>query len=235
MSRAGGDEPSEGLFRWAGRASAALLALITLTTAAVGLIFTFVPGLKPEPDPPERSATITQITVEPAATLGSYFRQIHQLDFTKQRFLRGTKLAHVDPKEQRLARSMALADYKAFLRIRCISVYAQVRITGFEDVQKRLTMNLYDANSGLPVPGFSYYSPTQPEDRAGFEQFRAAQGLDFRSRSDSDQYVGRTCLLNEEKGTPAPRGRYFVRVELEDDSKRLLTFSDSAPFRFDPA
>lgn len=120
------------------------------------------------------------------------------------------------------------------MRLRCISVYAQVRITGFEDVPKRLTMNLYDARTGLPVPGFSYYAPTEREDQAGFEDFRAAQGLDFRSRSDSDQYVARNCLLSEDEGAPAPPGRYFVRVELEDESKRLLTFSDSAPFRFDP-
>lgn len=206
-----GEERRSGATRWLGRGSAALLALITLTTAAVGLLFTFVPGLRPEPEPPERSAEIRRITVEPGATLGSYLTQIRQLDFARERGGGG-----------------------GFLRTPCISVYAEVRITGFEDVPKRLTTNLYDAASGLPVPGFSYYAPTSDEDREGFEDFRAAQGLDFRSRSDSDQYVVRNCLTREEDASPPPAGRYLVRVELEDEDARLLTYADSEPFRVGP-
>ena len=206
MSGESANRTGQGLLRWLGRGSAALLALVTLTTAVVGLLFTFVPGVKPEPEPPERSAAITQITVEPGATLSSYVTQIGQLKFV----------------ERRLGGGEFTAD---FLRTPCIAVYAQVRITGFEDVRRRLSVNLYDAAQGLPVRGFSYRPPTKPTSadvRAGFLMFRAAQGLDFESRSDSDQYVGRSCILSD-AGTPPAPGRYFVRVELEDEGGRLIT------------
>jgi hypothetical protein len=127
MSTPGGDEPSKSPWRWVGRGSGALLALITLTTAAVGLLFTFVPGIKPS-EAPERSATITQVTVEPAATIRSYLTQIRQLDFIRQYYLGETEPG-ADPEANRIARSVAREDYARFLRTRCISVYAQVRIT----------------------------------------------------------------------------------------------------------
>ncbi len=206
---------NRALLRWLGRGAGALLALVTLTTAVVGLLFTFVPGLKPEPEPIERSAAIAQVTVEPGATLGSYLAQIRQLNFTRRQF--GNQ-------------KDAAAD---LFRTPCISVYAQVRITGFESVRKRLTMNLYDAARGLPLTGFAYRQETGGSVSPGFRRFRAAQGLDFAPRSDSDQYVGRTCIVSD-AGEPPPAGRYFVRVELEDEDGRLLTYRDTESFEFLP-
>jgi len=117
----------------------------------------------------------------------------------------------------------------------CVSVYADITLQGFEGGSKRVTANLYDASSRAPVPGYSYFPPAPPlrkgtELEAVIRILRAAQGFDFRSRADSDQYVARMCLARLFDRPPS--GRYFVRVELEDDNGRLLAFKDSGPVRF---
>ena len=187
--------------------------------------------MKPEPEPSDRSAAITQITVEPGATVRSYVTQIGQLKFLTEHYRRSLRTTTTGLTPAQAQVDVALDQV---LRAQCISVYAQVRMTGFEDVRKRLTFNLYDAARGLPVPGFSYLPPTAPtpdQVRAGFVAFRAAQGLEFESRSESDQYVGRTCIGGD-YDSPPPSSRYFVRVELGDDDGRLLTYRDSDPFVF---
>jgi hypothetical protein len=115
--------------------------LITLTTAAVGLLFTFVPGIKPS-DPPERSATITQVTVEPARDHQVVPHADPAARLHRAALLPGDGGTGADPDAAPSTRSAASQeDCEGFLRMRCISVCAQIRIRGSEDVAKRLTIN----------------------------------------------------------------------------------------------
>jgi hypothetical protein len=97
--------------------------VVGLCSAVVGLVFVFFPGLKPEPHapPPDRSAAITGVVMNPWTKRGQF------LDYSDQSKLGFTK--------QQLGQVGA-------------SAFARVTIAGFRGTTLTLERQIVDARSG---------------------------------------------------------------------------------------
>ena len=99
-------------------------AIVGVASGLVGLVFTLLPNLKPEPSPNEQEATLSAPTLDPSASFGQYLARIDQptSGYTSRQ----------------LARRGALVEFR-------------VSIVGFRGSHLRLKWELFDDASGRQV------------------------------------------------------------------------------------
>jgi hypothetical protein len=111
--------------------------VLGLVSGAVGLFFLFFPQFRPERDqpPPEQSAAITGVVLNPRTTRG------HYLDYSDQSKLGFTK---------------------AQLAVLGASTFARVQITGYQKKKLTLARQLVDARSGDVIGNARDFQVTPP-------------------------------------------------------------------------
>jgi hypothetical protein len=167
--------------------------------------------LKPEPPPPRLAAQIEKVSVAPLVSYRTFLRQVGKTKAFEERYL-----ARLEQKNPNRPRADLKRLVEAALLIPGVVVYAEVTIEGFRRTVQTFQADLYDARTG---------AVTSPATRLTRVATSIGEQLtEFRPRAASDQGVGRFWL-------PVVRvGRYFVRLEVLDESSRVITFEDSRSF-----
>lgn len=182
---------------------AIISAVLALASTFITIIFTLVPGLKP--DPRERvAADVSVFDVEPAVAHAAWIRRTSSTAAEEARRQREYIREAAIPGE-----SVDAQTQQKLLRVKGNVVYVTLTIEGFKRRNVSLRWSMYGARSGQRVPQ---------------EDFQDARVGDVDLEAPTDRSVVQFWV------SPVPvRYEVFVRVELVSDGT-LLAVADTGKF-----